>query len=76
MSTTPSPAPTTADQDTDRGTRPAEDLRQQVYDSPKERAIKYALGACALVSVLTTLGIAAVLIIESIPFFQSVPLSE
>jgi len=76
MSTTPSPAPTTVDQDTDQGTRPAEDLRQQVYDSPKERAIKYVLGACALVSVLTTLGIAAVLIIESIPFFQSVPLSE
>ena len=56
--------------------RPADDLTQQVYDSPKEQAIKYVLGACALVSVLTTLGIAAVLIIESIPFFQEVALSE
>lgn len=76
MSTPSSPAPTTADPDTDRSTRPAEDLRQQVYDSPKEQAIKYALGACAFISVLTTLGIAAVLIIESIPFFQEVALSE
>ncbi|MFB6098655.1 MAG: phosphate ABC transporter permease subunit PstC [Salinibacter sp.] len=76
MSTTPSPTPTTAEDEAERGPRPAEDLRQQVYDSPKELAIKYALGACALISVLTTLGIAAVLIIESVPFFQSVPLSE
>lgn len=51
-------------------------LQKQVYDSPKELAIKYVLGACALISVLTTLGIAAVLVIESIPFFQSVPLAE
>lgn len=56
--------------------RPAKDLRQQVYDSPRELAIKYLLGACALISVLTTLGIAAVLVIESIPFFQAVPLTE
>ncbi len=54
----------------------SEDLTQQVYDSPKEQAIKYVLGACALVSVLTTLGIAAVLVVESIPFFQAVPLTE
>lgn len=76
MSTTPSPAPKTADDETDRGVRPSQDLTQQVYDSPKELAIKYALGACALISILTTLGIAAVLVIESIPFFQSVPLAE
>lgn len=55
---------------------PEEDLTQQVYNSPKERAIKYALGACALISVLTTLGIAAVLVVESIPFFREVALSE
>jgi phosphate transport system permease protein len=55
---------------------PQEDLTQQIYNSPKERAIKYLLGACALVSVLTTIGIAAVLIIESIPFFQTVALTE
>jgi phosphate transport system permease protein len=55
---------------------PQEELTQQIYNSPKERAIKYLLGACALVSVLTTIGIAAVLIIESIPFFQTVALAE
>jgi phosphate transport system permease protein len=76
MSTSPSPTTKTADDKASRRPRPAEDLRQQVYNSPKERAIKYALGACAFISVLTTLGIAAVLVIESIPFFQSVPLSE
>ena len=47
-------------------------LVRRVYDSPKERAIQYALGACALVSVLTTLGIAAVLLWESIGFFREV----
>jgi len=76
MSTSPSPTTKTADDKASRSPRPAQDLRQQVYNSPKERAIKYALGACAFISVLTTLGIAAVLVIESIPFFQSVPLSE
>jgi phosphate transport system permease protein len=76
MSASPSPTPTTADDAARRPSRPADDLRQQVYDSPKEQAIKYALGACALVSVLTTLGIAAVLIVESIPFFQSVSFAE
>ncbi len=76
MSTPSSPPTTTAEDATARGERPAADLRQRVYDSPKEQAIKYALGACAFISVLTTLGIAAVLIIESIPFFQSVPFSE
>src|SRR6056297_3167556 len=76
MSTNPSPATTTAADETKTDSRSADDLRQQVYNSPKERAIKYALGACALVSVLTTLGIAAVLVVESIPFFQNVALAE
>jgi phosphate transport system permease protein len=76
MSTTSSPPPTTTEDEADREVRASEDLTQQVYDSPKELAIKYALGACALISVLTTLGIAAVLVVESIPFFQSVPLTE
>lgn len=74
MSTTSSPPPS-VDADVDEE-RPANSLRQQVYDSPKEKIIEYALGACALVSVLTTLGIALVLIVESIPFFQEVPLTE
>jgi phosphate transport system permease protein len=76
MSTTFSPLPTTTEDEADQEVRTSEDLTQQVYDSPKERAIEYVLGACALISVLTTLGIAAVLVIESIPFFQSVPLTE
>lgn len=54
----------------------AADLTKRVYDSPKERAIKYALGACALLSVLTTLGIATVLVVESASFFQEVSLAE
>ena len=73
MSTESPPAPAPDAPDT---SRPSDDLTQQVYNSPKERAVKYLLGACALVSVLTTLGIAAVLIIESIPFFQTVALAE
>jgi phosphate transport system permease protein len=52
------------------------DLTEQVYNSPKERAIKYALGACALLSVLTTLGIAAVLVFESVGFFREVSFVE
>jgi phosphate transport system permease protein len=75
MSTETPPAPTATD-DPSATSRPSDDLKQQVFDSPKERAIKYVLGACALLSVLTTLGIAAVLIIESIPFFRAVSLAE
>jgi phosphate transport system permease protein len=56
----------------DRG----DSLKANVFDSPRERVIKYALGACALLSVITTLGIAAVLLYESIGFFQEVSLGE
>jgi phosphate transport system permease protein len=52
------------------------DLTQNLLYSPTERAVEYALGACALLSVLTTLGIAAVLVIESIPFFAEVSLAS
>ena len=51
-------------------------LSGHVFESPKEKAIEYTLAACALVSVLTTLGIAAVLIIESLSFFGDVSLAE
>ena len=51
-------------------------LSGHVFESPKERAIEYTLAACALVSVLTTLGIAAVLLIESLSFFGEVSLVE
>ena len=52
------------------------DLTKNILHSPGERAIEYALGACALISVLTTLGIAAVLVVESIPFFAEVSLTS
>lgn len=52
------------------------DLSANVFRSPKERAIEYALGLCALISVLTTLGIAAVLIFESMNFFAEVSIVE
>ncbi len=52
------------------------DLSANVYRNPKERAIEVALGLCALLTVLTTLGIAAVLIYESVGFFAEVPLTE
>lgn len=55
---------------------PSADLSQEVLRSPKERVIEYALAFCAFVSVLTTLGIAAVLIYESVAFFSEVSLIE
>lgn len=69
-SSTAPPAQTSGDR------REAVDLSQRVYDSPKELAIKYALGACALLSVLTTLGIAGVLVYESVGFFQEVGFTQ
>ena len=56
--------------------RGGEDLSVNVFRSPKERAVEYALGFCTLVSVLTTLGIAAVLIFESLNFFAEVSIIE
>ena len=58
------------------GFEEAVDLSVNVFRSPKERAIEYALGFCALISVLTTLGIAAVLLFESLNFFADVSLVE
>jgi len=76
MQTDPSTAVAAPDTSPSPSSSPDADLTEQVYDSPKEKAIKYALGACALISILTTLGIAAVLVVESIPFFREVALSE
>lgn len=42
----------------------------------REKAIELFLFFCALVSVLTTVGIAGVLIVESIPFFQTVSIID
>lgn len=58
------------------GAPPPRDLSQDVLHSPKERIIKYILAFCAGVSILTTLGIAAVLVYESIAFFSEVSLIE
>ena len=58
------------------GTNGGEDLSVNVFRSPKERAVEYALGFCTLISVLTTLGIAAVLIFESLNFFAEVSIIE
>ncbi len=57
-------------------TTPPVDLSTNVFRSPRERGIEYALGACALISVLTTLGIAAVLLFESANFFSQVSLFD
>ena len=54
--------------DFDWGKAPARGLR--------ERLVAGVLGACALVSVATTLGIAALLVVESVPFFRAVSLAE
>lgn len=51
---------------------PAVDLAGSVFHSRKERAIEVGLGLCAMLSVLTTLGIAGVLLWESVGFFAEV----
>ncbi len=43
---------------------------------PRERLMQALLGLCALVTVFTTLGIAAILIGESVAFFRQVSLAE
>lgn len=58
------------------GTHGGGDLSVNLFRSPKERAVEYALGFCTLISVLTTLGIAAVLIFESLNFFAEVSIIE
>ncbi len=42
----------------------------------RERVVAVVLGACALVSVGTTLGIAGILIVESLGFFREVSLAQ
>jgi phosphate transport system permease protein len=50
------------------------DFSRNVMRSPRERVIELSLGFCAMISVLTTLGIAGVLIFESLAFFAEVPI--
>ncbi len=52
------------------------DLSTNVYNSPREQAVKYGLGLCALLTVVTTLGIVGILLYESFGFFVQVPLLD
>jgi phosphate transport system permease protein len=69
-------APTTDTRDAPASARSPADLTTNLYRSPRERAVKYALGACALITIVTTVAIAGVLVAESVSFFQSVSLAE
>lgn len=42
----------------------------------QQAVVKWVCFLCAILSVATTFGIIAVLVVQSIPFFRSVPLSE
>lgn len=47
-----------------------------LHNSPRERIVQGVLGLCALVTVFTTLGIAAILVGESVGFFSSVSVTD
>ncbi len=55
---------------------PAVNLALNLYNSPRERIIAWLLGLSALVSILTTLAIAGILIYESIGFFAEVSIFQ
>lgn len=57
-----------------RGNRPS--LQENRSSGPRERIIEWLLAACALITVFTTLGIAAVLLGESVTFFREVSVIE
>src|SRR5690606_41427742 len=59
-----------------QGALRCDELARNVYRSPRELLIGYALGFCALISILTTLGIAAVLLFESANFFAEVSIID
>jgi phosphate transport system permease protein len=54
----------------------ADPLRPSRHGRLKERAVGVVLFSCGLLSVLTTVGIVVVLVIESAGFFRQVPLLE
>lgn len=58
------------------GTDGQMDLSANVYKSPREKLVKYAFGLCAVLTILTTLGIVAILVYESAGFFWEVSLNE
>ncbi len=55
---------------------PEADLSKNVFQGPKERIVEYALAFCALISIVTTLGIAGVLVYESANFFAEVSIID
>lgn len=55
---------------------PEADLSSNVFRSPRERVIEYVLAFCAMISIVTTLGIAGVLVFESVNFFAEVSILD
>ncbi len=55
---------------------PARSLVGNRSNSASERAVAYALGACALLTVATTLSIAGILVYESLGFFRHVSIVD
>lgn len=53
------------------GRTPSPDLKRR--RRPRERAIRVFLGACGLLSILTTAGIVLTLAFETIEFFREIP---
>ena len=50
--------------------------REGGFRTVRESAYKYALAGCAVLSVLTTVGIIAVLVLDAADFFAVVPITE
>lgn len=55
---------------------PEANLSKNVFRAPRERAVEYVLAFCTLISIVTTAGIAAVLIYESANFFAEVSIID
>ena len=71
MPTSPSESATMAQPSPDASDA-SMDLSANLYRSPREKLVKYALGLCAALTVLTTLGIVGILVYESAGFFAQV----
>ena len=69
---TPPPESASVAQSAPREDEAAIDFSANLYSSPREKLIKYSLGLCAALTVLTTLIIVGILLYESIGFFSQV----
>ena len=56
--------------------RPPLDLTGKKSRQRSEEIIRYLLITCALLTVLTTVGIVLVLLVEAVQFFRDIPISE